>query len=154
MYAQAKGIGLDTNIEAQATTIQETLKISYRKRFQNLLIETDSLSLKNIIQMTQRIPWEIGEIMEDIMKEMRTQKAKIKHISREGNPIADYLANLAINQTDIQEFNEFAELPIADKHIINLDKTQISSIRIRTWQIIYNVRHIDKQGRGASKQFT
>ncbi|KAK4721675.1 hypothetical protein R3W88_011908 [Solanum pinnatisectum] len=73
--------------------------------------------------------------MEDIMKEMRTHKAKIKRISGEGNPIADYLANLAINQTDIQEFNEFAELPIADKHIINMDKTQISSIRIRTGKL-------------------
>ncbi|WMV45249.1 hypothetical protein MTR67_038634 [Solanum verrucosum] len=69
------------------------------------------------------------------MTEMQKQKAKLKHILREGNQIADYLANLTINQTNKQEFNGFTNLPTTDKRIINMDKSQTLSIRIRNKQI-------------------
>ncbi|WMV18780.1 hypothetical protein MTR67_012165 [Solanum verrucosum] len=65
------------------------------------------------------------------MEEVRTQKVKIKHIFREGNQIADYLANLSINHIEKQEFNSFIDLPTTGKRIINMDKIQTPSIRIR-----------------------
>lgn len=48
--------------------------------------------------------------------------------------MADFLA---INQQDTQEFRSFSELPAAGKRIINMDKTQIPAIRLRTKQIRY-----------------
>lgn len=74
LHAQAKGIGFATNIEAEARAIQEALNVSTKKSYRNLVIETDSLTLHNIILRIWRVPWKIT----DIMKEMCLQKAKIK----------------------------------------------------------------------------
>lgn len=39
----------------KARAIQETLKFSAKKSMQNMVIESDSLTLKNIIQQTWRV---------------------------------------------------------------------------------------------------
>ncbi|KAK4726527.1 hypothetical protein R3W88_031444 [Solanum pinnatisectum] len=114
IYAQAKGIGIATNIKEEARAIYEALSISAKKGFQNL---------------------EIAKILEYIIREVHQQQVTIKHIYREGNQMADYLANLAIGQTEIQKYENFAELPTTGKHIINIDKAQIPTIRIKTKQI-------------------
>ncbi|KAK6773985.1 hypothetical protein RDI58_029224 [Solanum bulbocastanum] len=122
IYAQAKGIGIAINIEAEARAIQTALSISAKKGFQNLVIEMDSLSLMKMILKTWRVPWEIAEILEYIIREVQQQQVTIKHIYREGNQIADYLANLAIDQTEIQDYENFVELPKIVNRIINMDK--------------------------------
>ncbi|KAK6791865.1 hypothetical protein RDI58_010946 [Solanum bulbocastanum] len=144
IYAQAKGIGIATNIEAEARAIQAALSISAKKGFQNLVIETDSMSLMKMILKTWRIPWEIAEILKYIIREVQQQEVTIKHIYREGNQMADYLANFAIGQTTIQEYVNFAELPTIGKHIINIDKAQIPTIRIKTKQIQHHATALTK----------
>ncbi|KAK4717905.1 hypothetical protein R3W88_016243 [Solanum pinnatisectum] len=109
IYAQAKGIAIATNIEVEARAIQAALSISAKKGFQNLVIETDSMSLMKMILKTWRIPWKIAEILEYIIREVEQQQVTIKHIYREGNQMAYYLANLAIGQTEIQEYENFTE---------------------------------------------
>lgn len=86
------------------------------------MIETDTTSLKKMILRTWRITWEIAEILEDIIREVKQQQVTIRHIYREGNQMADYLANLAINQAEVHEYESFVELPTAGKCIINIDK--------------------------------
>ena len=52
IYAQADKIGIAMYIEAKARSIQEALRFSAMNSLKNIIIETDSLNLKNITQHT------------------------------------------------------------------------------------------------------
>ncbi|XP_015159786.1 uncharacterized protein [Solanum tuberosum] len=49
IYAKAKGIGIATNMQAETVAILIALRECFSRRIQNVIIETDSLSLKKII---------------------------------------------------------------------------------------------------------
>lgn len=66
IYAKAKGIGIATNTEAETIVILSALRECLKRKLWNVIIETDSLSLKKIILKTSRIPWEIIEKVEEI----------------------------------------------------------------------------------------
>ncbi|WMV25242.1 hypothetical protein MTR67_018627 [Solanum verrucosum] len=109
---------------------------------QKVIIETDSLSLKKIIQQTWRVPWEIAEKVEEIREIMEKIKAKITHIFREGNSLADSLANIAIESQAEHQYSSFQELPLKERRILNTDKAQIPTLRIRTRAIIPQCDHV------------
>lgn len=88
-----------------------------------------------IIRNKLQIPRELREVVEEIKKLMSIIKAIITHIYREGNSLADYLANLTIETESIQKFNNFHQLPPAGRKIINMDKMQISNLRIKITRI-------------------
>ncbi|KAG5616898.1 hypothetical protein H5410_016722 [Solanum commersonii] len=57
--------------------------------------------------------------------------AKVIHTYREANYLADYLANIAIDSNNKQKFWGFGELPSSARGLINIDKQQIQSFRVR-----------------------
>ncbi|KAF3632412.1 hypothetical protein FXO38_26175 [Capsicum annuum] len=71
IYARAKGLGVTTNTLAESLAIKEALKYCYENNFKEFILETDSLSLKQIILQLWRIPWELTEVIEDIRKNIQ-----------------------------------------------------------------------------------
>ncbi|KAK6788048.1 hypothetical protein RDI58_016573 [Solanum bulbocastanum] len=63
------------------------------------------------------------------------QGVKIQYIFREGNQLADFLANHAAEIDRKVEYQSFKELPSTGRKIINTDKQQIPTLRIRTRKI-------------------
>lgn len=59
----------------------------------------------------------------------------MQHTFREGNIVADVLANEVIEAQIVRDYHSFYELPVRVKKHINLDKTQIPNLRIRTRKI-------------------
>lgn len=72
--------------------------------------------------------WEIMELVEEIQEHIRIQQIHIKHIFREKNQLANYVANLAINQLQSIQFNTFNQLPFKAKGILNLNKLLVPTI--------------------------
>ncbi|XP_015163816.1 uncharacterized protein [Solanum tuberosum] len=107
-------------------------------RLWNAIIETDSLSLKKIILKTWRIPWEIIEKVEEIRELLQKTRATITHVFREGNCLADALANIAIESQTDHEYQAWQELPLVLRKILNSDKAQIPNYRIKTRRITHN----------------
>lgn len=62
-------------------------------------------------------------------------RIQIKHTYREGNILADYLANMAFDTTGKFEIYNFSDLPNQARRILNLDKQQVTNLRIRTKNI-------------------
>lgn len=60
----------------------------------------------------------------------------IQHIYREGNKLADYLTNLAINDSENKTFRSFEQLLSMGRKIINMEKAQIPALRVRTKKIV------------------
>ncbi|WMV29406.1 hypothetical protein MTR67_022791 [Solanum verrucosum] len=88
-----------------------------------------------MIQRSWKVPWSLIQKIEEINEIMSTLNIQLVHIFREANQLADYITNIAINHEDIQPYYSFQELPSKARKILNMDKQQIPSIRIRTRKI-------------------
>lgn len=97
-----------------------------------MVLESDSLSVIKFIKGEWRVPWEIMEIIEEIIALTQGMNVHFADIYREGNQLADALANSAINQTQKMQCLEFSQMPSIARRICNMDKAQIPALRIKT----------------------
>ncbi|WMV09900.1 hypothetical protein MTR67_003285 [Solanum verrucosum] len=67
---------------------------------------------------------------------MQLVSATITHIFREGNGLADSLANITMESQSEHQYLKFQELPLKERRILNVEKAQIPTLRIWTRQII------------------
>lgn len=65
----------------------------------NIQVKSDSLSATKFIRGEWKIPWEILEIIEDIKNLVEGKNVQYSHIYREGNQLADALANSIAEHT-------------------------------------------------------
>ncbi|XP_060182163.1 uncharacterized protein LOC132611812 [Lycium barbarum] len=132
VQARAKEMNdpMSTNTEVEALAILQALRYLKNNQLDKIRIETDSLLLRNIIQMTWEVPWQIVTMVEEIWKLMEGKTVVIEHIYREGNKLADHLANLALDNGDVL-FNSFQEMDCQGKRIVSSDKLQLPYLRIR-----------------------
>lgn len=135
IYAEADSLGISTNMDAEITAIWKALRYCQQHCFQQVILEADSLVLKNILNGIWKIPWELIEKMENIMSITQSIDIIIEHIFREGNQLADCIANKAIQQMNMQQYRDFKQLPSMARKILNLDKHQVPSLRIRAKKI-------------------
>ncbi|KAH0662539.1 hypothetical protein KY284_027470 [Solanum tuberosum] len=82
------------------------LKYIETAQLDKVIIETDSLLLKNIVERVWKVPWKVVNILEEIWRLMQGKTVVISHIFREGNKLADYLANLALEKGTVQKQEE------------------------------------------------
>ncbi|KAG5579118.1 hypothetical protein H5410_049745 [Solanum commersonii] len=80
----------------------------------------------------------------------RNAKRRCAYIYIEGNQLADCITNITINHEDKQQYASFYELPIKASKILNMDKQQIPTIRIRTRRITNTSNH-QHEGNGRGK---
>ncbi|XP_070041045.1 uncharacterized protein [Nicotiana tomentosiformis] len=96
-FALGREIQEVTNNEAEAITILEALRYCVQHRYTHILLQTDSMLMKNVIDGTWIAPWAVITYVEEIKDIMEENNFRISHIMREGNKLADYLANYAID---------------------------------------------------------
>ncbi|XP_060195431.1 uncharacterized protein LOC132624709 [Lycium barbarum] len=119
-----------TNTQAEAMAIVQALRYMKERQYQQIIIETDSLLLKNIILKVWETPWQIIEMVEEIWRLMNNKTVRVIHIMREGNMLADHLANLALDHGEVDS-ESFQELGMQGRRWINNDKLQLPYLRIR-----------------------
>ncbi|KAH0725552.1 hypothetical protein KY284_001417 [Solanum tuberosum] len=83
------------------------------------------MEMMKTIRGEWKIPWEKIEEIKEIASQV------IIHIFREANQLADFIANIAIDQEGIQQFHSFIQLRSMEKTILNMDKSQLPTIRVR-----------------------
>ncbi|KAK4718231.1 hypothetical protein R3W88_016569 [Solanum pinnatisectum] len=140
LYAEAKRIGLiATNMVAELTAIWKDLRYCKLRSYPyaNIILETDSLSFKNMIRKEWKIPWELIEKIEKIHELMKSLNIQIRHIFREANQLAEFITTTTIDQEQEGklQYQHFNQLPGKAKGILNIDKQQIPTIRIKTRKI-------------------
>lgn len=94
-------------------------------------METDSLVMKKIIDDEWETPWSIGAEVRRIKEIKESYNVLFQHVMREGNKVADYLANLVFSFAGTIIFHSFQELPSEGKALINMDKAQVPNLRVR-----------------------
>ncbi|WMV50754.1 hypothetical protein MTR67_044139 [Solanum verrucosum] len=106
--------------------ILEALQYCMGKELMGVIVETDSLSLKRMIEKQWKVPWELVERIEEIRVLVHKLQALLTHTFREGNCVADSLANEVVESQSTKEYNTFQELPSSIRRHINLDKAQVN----------------------------
>ncbi|WMV19389.1 hypothetical protein MTR67_012774 [Solanum verrucosum] len=82
-----------------------------------------------------KIPWEILDILEEAKQIVKQNKFEVQHVYREGNLLADVIANSAYIKSEVQKYKKFEQLLANCRRILNMDKAQIASLRIKTRKI-------------------
>ncbi|XP_070041418.1 uncharacterized protein LOC142169055 [Nicotiana tabacum] len=131
VFAKAKEIGETTNIVAEAKAIMEGLAYCVGRKLHPLIMETDSLVMRKIIDGEWATPWCVGAEVRKIKHIKNNYNIVFQHVLREGNIIADFFANLAFTFVGTHTFQSFNELTITAKKLINMDKSQMPNLRIR-----------------------
>lgn len=85
-------------------------------------LHTDSMLVKNVMQGEWSTTWAAAEYVEEIKKLMGRCHLKISHTLREGNQLADHIANYALDYGPI-ECNKFEDLDVKGRRIVNSDKS-------------------------------
>lgn len=118
---------------AESRAIREALVYCSNHGWENIEVETDSLSLRNILNNLWKIPWEFLEIVKDILRLMQSKDIQFKHVYREENHLADFITNITIDIESKQVFNTFNQLPCLARRLLNMDKYKISArLRLRS----------------------
>ncbi|XP_059287186.1 uncharacterized protein LOC132040553 [Lycium ferocissimum] len=93
--------------------------------------ETDSLLIANCINKQWKITWMISDLIENIQTIVEDKEFLITHCYREANKPADKLASLRHESDLIQIFNSHPEIPTSVKGLINMDRWNIPTFRIK-----------------------
>lgn len=92
----------------------------------------------NIINGDWEIPWTVSKEVKTINRIRNGLSVRVQHSLREGNTLANFFANLVFSFAGTYEFSSIQEVPSAGKKIINLDKINTLSMRIRKINISSN----------------
>ncbi|XP_019232503.1 PREDICTED: uncharacterized protein LOC109213197 [Nicotiana attenuata] len=130
IYGCGKEIQEGTNTEAEAKAILEALKFCVLHDYVLIELHTDSMMLRNVLNGEWKIPWGIVQQVEEIKELLTKANVSVAHTLREGNKLADHLANYALDFGDI-EAQEFWELDIQGRRIVNDDKSQCPYLRVK-----------------------
>lgn len=72
----------------------------------------------------------IVTLMEELWEIMGNMSITVTHTQREGNKIADHLANLALDQGRVQ-ITSFQQMKVEGRRLINNDKLKLYYLRRR-----------------------
>ncbi|XP_060190463.1 uncharacterized protein LOC132619636 [Lycium barbarum] len=121
---------LSTNTQAKTKAILQDLRYLNNMQVERIMLITDSLLLKNIVQRVWEVPWQIVSMMEEIWQLVEGKTIVVNHIYREGNKVADHLANLALDSGNFVA-NNFMEMDTHGRKLVNSDKLEEPYMRIR-----------------------
>ncbi|XP_075092316.1 uncharacterized protein LOC142172566 [Nicotiana tabacum] len=121
-----KEIEETTNTVAEAKAMVEALRFCRFHQYSHVWLQTDSMLLKKIMDGIWKPPWIISEQVEEIMQLMNGSNYTVTHIHREGNKLADHLANYALDHGEI-ECQQFWHLDAQGRRLVNEDKLQCAT---------------------------
>lgn len=130
IYVCGKEVHETTNTVAESLAILEALRYCRLHQPNNIWLETNSIMVRNVIVGNWKPPWAIVMYVEEIKQILEAYNTKMTHIFREGNRLADHLANYALDFGPIKCVS-FAQLDVRGKGIVNDDKLQCPYLRIR-----------------------
>ncbi|XP_060200359.1 uncharacterized protein LOC132628609 [Lycium barbarum] len=87
VYAASKMLTDRTNIVAEAEAIRMGLSHCVEKQFFPLIIETDSMTMKMILNTEWKVPWSISMLVEDIRRMMEDQIVQFSFIVFRNYPV-------------------------------------------------------------------
>lgn len=118
-----------SNVEAEAYAILQVATHSSQTKQSKVIIQTNSLLIQKFLNREWNYPWNLVDYVDHIWAIMKNKQVQYQHILREGNQLANHLANLAIDKGYFT-IKSFQQLEIIGRKILNSDKLQYPYIRL------------------------
>ncbi|KAL0283183.1 UNVERIFIED_CONTAM: putative ribonuclease H protein, partial [Sesamum radiatum] len=106
IFAFQEPLGIATNTQAELSAIHRGLQIYVSRGLRKVWIETDATAIIKLISAPQRGAWNLQANLQNIRKILNQMEHKLSHIFREGNQVADFLANQACYIQQLCIFHE------------------------------------------------
>ncbi|KAL6558461.1 hypothetical protein OROMI_018811 [Orobanche minor] len=124
-------IGLQINNYAEIYAIWRGLEFCMEKSYNKIWIEVDSKIAIDLIERSTTSHWTLQGLILKIRGFKAKMEIKLSHIFREGNAVADYLANHGCEHGGFDN-HDISNLKGKICGLIRLDKMSYPYIRIRT----------------------
>ncbi|MQM14076.1 hypothetical protein Taro_047005 [Colocasia esculenta] len=110
--------GLNSSLAAEALALRDDISIYCRTGASEVLVETDSLQLTQIVTRQLVCPWDLACILQDIVVMTQEFKAEISYAPPKTNKVADCLASFALSCTHLVTWASWADLPTNVKELL------------------------------------
>lgn len=67
---------------AEAVAVMKALSYCGKRQHRKVIVETDSLGIRNFLLKEWKIPWELNEILEDSIAIIEKKGIQVKHVQR------------------------------------------------------------------------
>ncbi|KAH0669638.1 hypothetical protein KY289_024131 [Solanum tuberosum] len=126
IYAKAKRVGYGTNLVAELKAFRLGLEYCTSQNLLPLTMETDSLSVKKILDGLWEILWNVLMDVRKIWRLMEGVPVVVEHVYQEGNKLADFLTNriFSFADADSRTYANIQELPRDARVILSMDRAQ------------------------------
>ncbi|XP_060200275.1 uncharacterized protein LOC132628511 [Lycium barbarum] len=101
-YAYATEIGITTNVDAEVMAILQAMRYCKNENLDNIIVQTDCEIVYKILQEGWKPPWGIASWIEEILELKVNRTILFSHILREGNKLADAIANQALDEANVE----------------------------------------------------
>lgn len=107
LCAKGRRLPNGTNLRAEAVAIKYGLEYCVLHEFLPMEIETDSLTMKNVLAGIWNVPWSIAMGVNVVEELRRNKKVQFCHVLGEGNRLVDYVTNIVFDFAGEITFNNF-----------------------------------------------
>ncbi|XP_060190601.1 uncharacterized protein LOC132619846 [Lycium barbarum] len=97
IYAQAEDIGIATNTEAEVRGVLQAVRYCKNVQMDHIIMQTDSQLIHRVLLEDWKPSWKISQWVEEIQELETGMDIIYTHILREGNKLANALANQALD---------------------------------------------------------
>jgi ribonuclease HI len=105
----AEPLGLRTSYHAELCGLMRAVEIAKDMNWSNIWFESDSTLVVLATKKPDKVPWEIRNRWNNAMTMIRSMNYIVTHIYREGNHVADSLANQALS---LNSFTVWHDAPL------------------------------------------
>ncbi|CAK9188162.1 unnamed protein product [Ilex paraguariensis] len=105
--------------------------MQYSLSTSQIMVETDSYTLVQMVRGLAAVPWKMQYLLERIKLLFKFLNLQIKHIYREANGLADFLASFAVKSEQCTEFSANNILPSIGRVIMQQDLYGFPSARLK-----------------------
>ena len=110
--ASAFNLGSSSVFSAEATALQQGLRLALQHNISHLQIKGDNLMVINAVKGLWSPPWQIAHIIQNVQQLLHSfSSSAIRYVYREANKAADWMANvghLVESQFTIDDCTHFA----------------------------------------------
>jgi len=130
IYAFSIPLGIGSNNLAETLAAQQGIYWCVQHGFKKIILEVDSKLLNNWISYKSKPPWQIQQHIRELIRLARQLEFfECRHIFREANSTADFLAKGSHNSDIIRQYYTHHQLPTVAKGSYLLERMGVSNFR-------------------------
>lgn len=102
----AEPLGICSSYQAELCAFMRAVELSHQNQWQNVWIETDSSLVVQAYRSSNQVPWQLRNRWNNVKTLIQRFNCIVSHVFREGNQVADSLANHGLSLNGISVWNE------------------------------------------------